>query len=329
MMTESTPSSLIEADDNNSDGDSAFEGSVGSASYQTSINSSIRNYKYENGRRYHAFREGAYALPNDEEEQDRMDLLHHVYGMLLDGELTTAPIGKDIKRVLDLGTGTGIWAVDFASAFPAAEIIGNDLSPIQPGWVPPNLQFEIDDFEAEWPYSRPFDYIHGRELAGSVADFDRLFKQAFNALKPGGYLEMQSFLIQIFTDDNTLDKAVHTVPWVNHLQEASVKFGKPMANVPEWEDKMISAGFEDVTCKIVKVPMSPWPKDRKLKDIGRYMQVEQLQAMPAYTRALLSRILNWGSEEIEVLLAHVSAELKDRSIHQYAKVYFLYGRKPL
>lgn len=52
--------------------------------------------------------------PNDEEEQDRMDLLHHIYNLVLDGQLHSAPIGENPQRVLDLGTGTGIWAVDFA-----------------------------------------------------------------------------------------------------------------------------------------------------------------------------------------------------------------------
>lgn len=52
--------------------------------------------------------------PNDEEEQDRMDLAHHVYRLLLGGPLHLAPIKNDVQRVLDLGTGTGIWAIDFA-----------------------------------------------------------------------------------------------------------------------------------------------------------------------------------------------------------------------
>lgn len=29
---------------------------------------------------------------------------------------------------------------DFASEFPDAKVIGTDLSPIQPTWVPPNLK---------------------------------------------------------------------------------------------------------------------------------------------------------------------------------------------
>lgn len=39
------------------------------ASY--SINSSIREYKFEYGRRFHKFKEGRYLLPNDKREQDR------------------------------------------------------------------------------------------------------------------------------------------------------------------------------------------------------------------------------------------------------------------
>lgn len=42
-----------------------------------------------------------------------MDLGHHIYRLLLGGKLYLAPI-KEPQRVLDLGTGTGIWAMEFA-----------------------------------------------------------------------------------------------------------------------------------------------------------------------------------------------------------------------
>src|SRR5947209_1091117 len=106
-----------------------------------SITSSILNYQYENGRRYHAFRGGHYYLPNDEREQDRLDFEHHVFCLVLDGELFRAPITKNPQRVLDMGTGTGFWAMEFADQFPSAVVLGNDLSPIQPSWVPPNCSF--------------------------------------------------------------------------------------------------------------------------------------------------------------------------------------------
>jgi len=66
-------------------------------------------------------------------------LSHHVLTLLLDGKLHRAPIDSDIQKVLDVGTGTGLWAIDFGDTYPNAEVIGTDLSPIQPSWVPPNV----------------------------------------------------------------------------------------------------------------------------------------------------------------------------------------------
>lgn len=44
-------------------------GSDNESTRSASITSSIVGYKYENGRRYHAYRKGAYYLPNGEAEQ--------------------------------------------------------------------------------------------------------------------------------------------------------------------------------------------------------------------------------------------------------------------
>jgi hypothetical protein len=81
------------------------------------------------------------------------DLQHHLFLLTVSGHLYLAPI-KDlptgVHNVLDIATGTGIWAIEFgtylcpifnrswlltttkASEFPSANVIGIDLSPIQP-----------------------------------------------------------------------------------------------------------------------------------------------------------------------------------------------------
>jgi ubiquinone/menaquinone biosynthesis C-methylase UbiE len=98
---------------------------------------------------------------------------------------------------LDVGTGTGIWAMylvrppdpskhlltetsDFADQFPSAEVIGTDISPTQPSFVPPNLKFELDDAQLEWTY-RPnsFDYIHVRCLLGAIQDWAHLYREVY------------------------------------------------------------------------------------------------------------------------------------------------------
>ncbi|KAL1970966.1 hypothetical protein VTN77DRAFT_2800 [Rasamsonia byssochlamydoides] len=332
-MAQSPPSQSRPAENNlevdaAADTDSAYNQSIGTTSYVSSLSSSIRNYKYENGRRYHAYHEGAYIVPNDEKEQDRMDLVHHIYLLLLGGELFLSPIDEKPQRVLDLGTGTGIWAIQFADEYPSAQVIGNDLSPIQPPWVPPNCVFEIDDFENDWLYQTKFDFIHGRELEGCVANEDRLFSQAFEHLKSGGYFEFAGTVAHFFSDDDTDKKAENCHLFFKNLNLAGNKFGKTFENVRLWKAKMENAGFVDVKETIFKLPIGPWPKDPKLKELGRYQQVQAIQATESYAPALFSRVLGWNSLEIDVLVAKVRNELKDPSVHMYFRVYIVYGRKP-
>jgi hypothetical protein len=59
-------------------------------------------------------------------------------------------------------------------------VIGTDLSPIQPLFVPPNVKFELDDAQLEWTYpENDFDFIHIRCLYGSIADWTKLYGQVF------------------------------------------------------------------------------------------------------------------------------------------------------
>ncbi|KAF4958037.1 hypothetical protein FSARC_11123 [Fusarium sarcochroum] len=310
------------------DDDSAYSLSSGGGSQTSSINSSILNYRYVNGRRYHAFREGTYFVPNDEEEQTRMDLVHHIYSLILDGTLFLAPLGDNPGRVLDLGTGTGIWAIDFADEFPSAEVLGTDLSPIQPEWTPPNCVFEVDDFEADWLYHNPFDFIHARELEGCISKDDRFFEQALQHLKPGGYIEMQAVDATFWSDDGTDEKAVNAQLWLKTLIEGSAKFGKPLDVAPSWKAKLEAAGFVDIQEEIRKVPIGTWPKDPKLKEIGKFQGIQQIKAVESYTLQIFSAVLGWAQDEIHVFMAKVKNELKDPSIHLYINGHFVYGRKP-
>lgn len=301
--------------------------SEASASYVSSLSSSIFNYKYENGRRYHAFREGAYLVPNDDEEQSRMDLVHHIYRLMLGGKLHKAPIADDIHRVLDMGTGTGIWAMDFADEHPAAEVLGIDLSPIQPKWTPPNCVFEVDDYESEWTYRRPFDFIIGRELEGCIGDDAGLFRRAYEHLRPGGYLEMQGVYPEFVSDDDTAKGADNAHKWMRLMCEGSNSFGKSLEAAGSWKEKMIAAGFTDVQQELLKLPIGGWPKDPKLKEIGKCQVYQELQVLDAYTPGLFSRVLGWSKTEIEVFLAKVRTDIKNPAIHIYLPVYFVWGRK--
>jgi hypothetical protein len=72
---------------------------------------------------------------------------------------------------------------DFADAYLSAEVIGTDLSPIQPLFVPPNCKFELDDAQAEWTYPpNTFDFVHISCLFGSISDWPALYAQIYKSV---------------------------------------------------------------------------------------------------------------------------------------------------
>lgn len=141
----------------------------------------------------------------------------------------------------------------FADEYPSAEVIGTDLSPIQPSWVPPNLRFEIDDAESDWAYKFKFDFIHLRTMGGSIGDVSKLLRQAYHHLNAGGWIEWQEYEIALHTDDNSLPEDSALQQWFKHLNGAAEKFGKPLNIAPTLKSSIQAAGFRNVVDEVYKV----------------------------------------------------------------------------
>jgi len=298
-----------------------------------SFASSVGDYPFENGRRYHAYRPGEYALPNDEREQDRLTLVHDLFKELVNGALYRAPIiPTEMHRILDFGTGTGIWAAEMADNFPHMTIIGTDLSPIQmTTWCPPNCLFHVDDIESVWAYGpeEAFDYIHGRAMAGSVRDWESLLNEIQAHLNPGGWAELQEFEIRVRCDDGTLEHAMIIKDWLQKVNEASMRFGKQMNVVETLRQKMLDANFINVTDELIKCPIGSWPEDARLKRLGRLHLMSVMEAVEPYTLALFTRILGYSCEEAKAYMAQVQKEFLNPSYHLYVTFHFVYGQKPM
>ncbi|KAA8894706.1 S-adenosyl-L-methionine-dependent methyltransferase [Sphaerosporella brunnea] len=301
----------------------------GAESQTTSLSSTIFQYEYENGRRYHAYKAGTYAIPNDETEQERLDVMHHIYNMLLGGRLHVAPLEKP-QRILDIGTGTGIWAIEMADQYPQAEVIGTDLSPIQPSWVPPNVQFQIDDCELDWTYEKnSFDFIHIRGLQLSCKNWPRLLKQAYDHLKPGGWVEVVEWAEGRGVTDDGTDKGTAIYKYYDRLNEAGEKIGRPFRLPTPLKEMIPAAGFVNYREEIPKLPFSPWPADKKLKLIGRWYISSMESGFEAYGLALFTRVLKMDQEEGRELCAAAWKDVQGRKVHMYANTYFACGQKPL
>jgi hypothetical protein len=184
-------------------------------------------------------------------------------------------------------------ARDFADRFPSAEVIGFDLSPIQPTWVSPNLRFEINDAcSDDWAYPRgSFDFIHVRSLYGSIADWPEFYQQVMDHLRPGGWIEQVEMSVIPISDDGTVTPDNIFGKWGEVSIEAGEKFGKTLRINELMKDFIIDAKFENLTEKAYKLPIGPWPKDPKKKQIGVWNLLHWEEGIEGWSLALLTRVL--------------------------------------
>ncbi|KAL5114328.1 hypothetical protein ACEQ8H_007803 [Pleosporales sp. CAS-2024a] len=308
------------------DADSAYSDI---ASETASLTSSIIQGRIENGRRYHAYRDGIYMFPNDEQEQDRLDIKYASLQNVFNDQIVFAPL-VDPQQILDIGTGTGIWAIDAAEQFPAATVTATDLSPIQPTWVPPNLKFEIDDAEQTWTWQDNFfDLVHLRTMTGCIRDWDKLFAQAFQHTKPGGYIELQEMDYMGVIQPTSRNPGTSFVTWCVEQGHAGKKAGIVLrTSVETLTSGLQKAGFIDCRVFEFKLPIGPWPKARRLRDAGLLQLSAMLEGIEGLSLRLYTFYAGWSLEELKILLAKVRTELRDPGCHAYWPVIVVYARKP-
>ncbi|OHF02529.1 hypothetical protein CORC01_02224 [Colletotrichum orchidophilum] len=296
----------IEIDDGSTDDASTIDDRI--SSYTASLTSSVVDYPTEYGRRYHAFRSGVKTIG------DRLFL---------------APIdAAKTHRILDVGTGTGIWAIEMGDLFPNAEILGNDLSAIQPPWVPPNVKFEIDDVESEWIGHNKYDFIFSRYMAGALADWPTYMRRVYENLNPGGWAEFQDWDYMLYSDDGTTE-GTELLKWMGYFMDACEALGRDGQVGPKLETLVReNTGLINIVHKPFKIPAGPWAKDAHLKDIGMCNLIQMLDGLEAFTLRLLCGVLGWTKEEVLVLLTGVRNELRTGKAHAWLHYNVVYGQKP-
>ncbi|GKT52919.1 methyltransferase domain-containing protein [Colletotrichum tofieldiae] len=241
-----------------------------------SVSDSVREYREIHGRSFTQKTE--YWGPNDEQQNDALDFN------------------------------------DFADTFPSADVIGVDISPIQPSWVPSNCRFQIDDFEKEWTFNEKFDFIHARNLEGCIADLPALFEQCFAHTKPEGWFEILEFDIEVRSqtlgdlDDDHIFKR-----WHQHMLVSSIRLGKPHGNAVDRKlaKAMVNAGYVDVVERKWPIPIGTWPAKPDMKRLGMCTLDFLEQSIEGFGLFLLKEILGFTYEEVQVTLAELRSALRN------------------
>ncbi|CAM1511271.1 Fc.00g087840.m01.CDS01 [Cosmosporella sp. VM-42] len=310
---------------------SDYGDSLGTSEF-TSVNTR-ELHSYEHGRRYQGFLQGRYGLPNDDVEQSREGLKHKLYlDYLLDGKLFLSPIGDFPQKIVDLGTGVGFWAQDMAENFPSARVIGTDLSPIQPHWTPPNVEFRVEDLEDEYrPWTNIYtdaDLIHIRALLQTLRDPRRLIQRSFENLKPGGWIEIHEIVPFVFSDDGTAEDDHPMNEFYRHVEGPfSETYGWNMRFPFHIVDTLHEAGFINVQEKHTASPVGRWHSETKMREMGMFCQT----ICEDWIAAMLQRndLMGMTEEAADALGHEVFAAFNNPRIHAQLDWIDCWAQKPL
>ncbi|RKL19387.1 hypothetical protein BFJ68_g3661 [Fusarium oxysporum] len=301
-------------DEQDEDTDSSL--GVDTESSTASMTSSILNYRTIKGRTYHSERGNAeYWASNDAQQNEAMDIMNlgNVCGLLRRGDVLTDRFS------------------DFADEHPQAEVIGTDISPIQPSWVPPNVKFEIEDCTQPWTFSPDsFDFVYMRYLYGSISDWSALFQEAFRSCKPGGWVESFEASPCLESDDDTVKDGSAMSEWGKFFIEGGKRLGRTFTILDDDLQKqgMEDAGFTDIQTRDFKLPIGSWPKDPKMQEIGNFAFAAMDQDLEGFVLYMASVVLGWSQDEVTVYCSQLRRELRSGKYHPYCRLRLVYGKKP-
>jgi hypothetical protein len=276
-------------------------------------------------------------MPNDEDEQSRMQMLNTIYYSLLGERLTTVPLDNP-QKILDVGTGNGEWAMAMGDEYPDAEVIGTDLARIQPTAAPMNVFFEVDDAEADggWAWAEDeFDFIHLRYLCGAFKSWKYIYGEAFKHLKPGGWIEVLDFddhrgLMGFFPPEE------NRFPyWLKCIVEGTRMSGRPRTITHLEPPSLEELGFVDVKSTVFDIPMGVWPEDAELRKSGKHFLVAILLGLESVCLRPLVEQMGWAVEDVRDICETVAQEVWSLAVKDPEraqgfgfKLKVLVGRKP-
>ncbi|ETS85143.1 hypothetical protein PFICI_03168 [Pestalotiopsis fici W106-1] len=247
--------------------------------------------------------------------------------VLLNGELALAPI-QSPKRVLDVATGTGIWALEFAQQHPESEVIGSDLTQIQPTSELPNLSFVQEDSEEQWIHDRPFDYIHFRYVYTCFDSPQTVIKLAWENLAPGGFIEFQDATMELHSnkgpahiENNPLKRLFDLA-----IQGAAAQ-GRNIVVSRFYKQWLLEAGFVDVVEIKLAVPINEWHPSMRLKRVGQYSSRMLIDNLGGVAWKMLS-VYGLSDEEINETVVQAKPELRNLDLEAFFPFWVVYGRKP-
>ncbi|KAI8079770.1 uncharacterized protein BX664DRAFT_341416 [Halteromyces radiatus] len=223
------------------------------------------------GRKFHTCAASSYILPCDEEEIDRLHLLHFMVRFAIQGNYL-APVTDSLRKganVLDIGCGPGSWTMEIAGEYPKSTIVGVDMTCVFPRDIKPtNCQFYQCNALQGLPFEDgTFDYVFMRFMAQGIElnQWDPLMKDIIRVLKPGGWVEVVEVDLELHrTGPTTKIYNEHLMTLMN-TRQLDPHSGRRLKERFEKRDELTNVNATFISCpggqwagKLGQLTMQSW-----------------------------------------------------------------------
>ena len=279
-------------------------------------------HRIEEGRRYHSFAENQYWLPNDSTEISRLDIQHICHRIAL-GSLFLAPLPQHIHTAVDIGTGTGLWPIEFAREYSSVTVIGTDLSAIQDeSKAPQNCSFMVANAEEEWDFpGGKMDYIHSRMVLMGIHSWPNYFRRAWENLTPGGWVEVLEPLFPLsYVKDGGVTAESPLFQWSHYMREGALMDGiDTLVAENKFQGWLEEQGFINIHKQGVVWPIGSWAKGEREKLLGNWCH-KNMKLFLDGSRGLFTKKLGWSEERFRDLIQAAEKDMDNSNAHYYPQL---------
>ena len=254
-------------------------------------------------------------LPKDEEETSRLNFQHHALHLTL-GNHYLAPLPPALRTIVDVGTGTGIWAGEIARLFPESLVVGLDVDAAPFGKAAPdNCLLRTGNILKGLPLPDAFaNFTHQRLLVLAIPDslWPEVVRELVRVTRFGGWLELVETDARVQAGGPMTERVFG---WIEAVRQARGLLGKPVEHLGVLLQQQ---GLQEVESQQIPLKIGLW---------GGRAGVMMEQDVLAAVQALKELCCAEGVDPYEFDAGLQAMAVEWRQAQAFCTIYAAYGRK--